>query len=73
MMIKQLCYLFGKLHADEVMIIKLRDEWEVSVTKADIVKANNDVLTIYRARGSICVINPDQVIMAHTRKQGEIL
>ena len=73
MMIKQLCYLFSKIKGDEEIIVKLRDEWSCSINRTDFIKADNDVLTIFRANGKITVINPDQIIMAYTRKKGEIL
>ena len=73
MMIKRICWLFSKIQADEEIEIKLRDEWTVTISKSDLIKADQDVLTVFRAKGGICVVNPDQVIMAHTRKKGGIL
>ena len=72
-MIKRICWLFSKIQADEEIEIKLRDEWTVTISKSDLIKADQDVLTVFRAKGEICVVNPDQVIMAHTRKKGGIL
>lgn len=60
-MLNALCYIYGKLSKDEVMVIRLPGDWETSVFKNDQVQKKGDAFLIYRKSGKITAVNPSQV------------
>jgi hypothetical protein len=47
--------------------------WEVIIDRTDILKSDDNMLTIFRANGRIAVINPDEIIMACTMSKRSVL
>ena len=47
--------------------------WEIIIDKTDILKSDDNMLTIFRAKGRIVVINPDEIIMACTMNKMSVL
>ncbi len=47
--------------------------WEITIDKTDILKSDDNMLTILRAKGGITVVNPNEIIMICTMSKRSVL
>lgn len=73
-MLDRVFFLHSKINKEEcVRIILSVKGWEITIDKTDILKSDDNMLTIFRANGRIVVINPDEIIMACTMNKMSVL
>ena len=66
-MLDRIFFLHSKITKDQVVrIVLVRENWEVQISKSDLIKSDDNMITIFRANGNITVVNPNHVIMACT-------
>ena len=69
-MIDRIFWLHSKLNKDQLLRIVLsRENWEITINKSDLLKSDDNMLTIFRANGNITVINPAHVVVICTMKR----
>lgn len=73
-MIDRIFWLHSKLTKhQQLRIVLSRENWEVNVDKSDLLKSDDNMLTIFRANGNITVINPEHIVVICTMKRGALL
>ena len=73
-MLDRIFFLHSKINKEECVRIVLSVKgWEITIDKTDILKSDDNMLTIFRAKGRIVVINPDEIIMACTMNKMSVL
>ena len=73
-MLDRIFFLHSKINKEECVRIVLSIKgWEVIIDRTDILKSDDNMLTIFRAKGRIVVINPDEIIMACTMNKMSVL
>ena len=69
-MLDRIFWLHSKLTKNQQLRIVLsRENWEVTIDKTDVIKSDDQMLTILRANGNITVINPEHVVVICTMKK----
>lgn len=69
-MIKELTFLHSKLNHEECLrIILLRNDWEITVDKTDILGEFNGMIRIVRASGRLVSINPNAIAVVCTMRK----
>ncbi len=73
-MLDRVFFLHSKINKEECvrMVLSVKG-WEIIIDKTDILKSDDNMLTIFRAKGRIVVINPDEIIMACTMNKMSVL
>ena len=73
-MLDRIFFLHSKINKEECvrMVLSVKG-WEVIIDRTDILKSDDNMLTIFRANGRIAVINPDEIIMACTMSKRSVL
>ena len=73
-MLDRVFFLHSKINKEECvrMVLSVKG-WEIIIDKTDILKSDDNMLTIFRANGRIVVINPDEIIMACTMNKMSVL
>lgn len=73
-MIDRVFWLHSRIKHDEcIRVIMSVKGWEITIDKTDILKSDDNMLTILRANGRIMVINPDEIILACTMNKRSVL
>ena len=73
-MLTELCWIHSRLSKDEVMrIVLVRNNWEITVSKDDIVGKFNGCFRIVRKNGGIVSVNPSNVAMVCTMPKRSVL
>ena len=73
-MIEELLFIHSRLTKDQCMrIVLIRNNWEITVDKTDLVGEFNGAFRIVRANGTITSINPDTVAMACIMNKRSVL
>ena len=73
-MLDRIFWLHSKLTKNQQLRIVLsRENWEVTIDKTDVIKSDDQMLTILRANNNITVINPEHVVVICTMKKGAYL
>lgn len=72
-MLNTLCWLYSRLQSDEVLVIRLPDEFECAVDKNCKVEKKGSTFVIHRPNGRTSVVNPSQVINARALKKEDWL
>ena len=65
-MINRICWLHAKLTHDLKIVAVLSDDFRIDIRKDDILRKDNDCITILRPNGRIVVINPGKVMAIYT-------
>ena len=69
-MLDRIFWLHSKLTKNQQLRIVLsRENWEVTIDKTDVIKSDDQMLTILRANNNITVINPEHVVVICTMKK----
>ena len=69
-MLDRIFWLHSKLTKNQQLRIVLsRENWEVTIDKTDVIKSDDQMLTILRANGNITVLNPEHVVVICTMKK----
>lgn len=73
-MLDRVFFLHSKINHEEcIRVVMSVKGWEITIDKTDILKSDDNMLTIFRANGRIVVINPDEIIMACTMNKMSVL
>jgi hypothetical protein len=69
-MLDRIFFLHSKINKEEcVRIVTTVKGWEIHIDRTDIIKSDDDMLTIFRPSGTITVINPNEIAVACTMKK----
>ena len=69
-MVNRICWLHSKIRHDQVIIVIQGYEVETIIGKSDILRKDDDCLTILHPDESITVINPAHVVKIYTARKG---
>ena len=69
MMMNRICWLHTKIPHDQVIVVVSGDEIRTRIDKTDILRKDDDCITVLRADGNITVINPVLVMKIYTTRK----
>ena len=69
-MLNRICWLHSKIRHDQVIIAIQGYEVKTIIGKSDILRKDDDCLTILHPDESITVINPTHVVKIYTARKG---
>ena len=69
MMMNRICWLHTKITHDQVIVVVSGDEIRTRIDKTDILRKDDDCITVLRADGNITVINPVLVMKIYTTRK----
>ena len=73
-MMDRVFWLHSRIKHDEcIRVVMSVKGWEITIDKTDILKSDDNMLTVLRANGRITVINPDEIILVCTMNKRSVL
>lgn len=73
-MIDRIFWLHSRINHEEcIRVVMSVKGWEITIDKTDILKSDDNMLTILRAKGGITVVNPNEIIMICTMSKRSVL
>ena len=73
-MLDRIFWLHSRINHEEcIRIVMSVKGWEITIDKTDILKSDDNMLTILRAKGGITVVNPNEIIMICTMSKRSVL
>lgn len=71
-MLNRICWLHSKIRHDQVIVAVFGPEIKTTISKSDILRKDDDCLTILHPDESITVINPNHVVKIYTARKGSV-
>lgn len=73
-MLDRIFWLHSRINHEEcIRVVMSVKGWEITIDKTDILKSDDNMLTILRAKGGITVVNPNEIIMICTMSKRSVL
>jgi hypothetical protein len=73
-MLDRVFWLHSRINHEEcIRVVMSVKGWEITIDKTDILKSDDNMLTILRAKGGITVVNPNEIIMICTMSKRSVL
>lgn len=69
-MLDRIFFLHSKISKDQcIRIVTTVQGWELHIDRTDILKSDDNMITVFRANGNIIIINPNEIAIACTMRR----
>ena len=71
-MLNRICWMHTKIRHDQVIVVVFGKDIRAIITKSDLLRKDDDCVTVFHPDESITVINPIHVMKIYTARKGSV-